>query len=98
MSMKKLFVVLLIGAFALAAPIQAQESGTPKKKLLLITESKGFVHDVVNRKKNPLCVVEKTFLELAAKYPFFDVDCSQDSRSVITGENLKKYDAVFFYT
>src|SRR5205814_4291204 len=64
----------------------------------LITESKGFVHSVVNRGKQPLCLVEKTFLELAEKNPFFEVDYTRDSRSVINDENLKKYDAVFFYT
>jgi hypothetical protein len=36
-----------------------------KKKLLLITESKGFVHSVVNRGKKDMCHVEKTFVEIA---------------------------------
>jgi type 1 glutamine amidotransferase len=99
MSMKKMLAALVLGLIALASPLQAQEkSDAPKKKLLLITESKGFVHSVVNRGKNPLCLVEKTFLALAEKNPFFEVDYTQDSRSAITGENLKKYDAVFFYT
>ena len=97
--MKKMLAALLLGLIVMAPSIQAQQpGGTPKKKLLLITESKGFVHSVVNRGKNPLCLVEKTFLELAEKNPFFDVDYTQDSRSAITGENLKKYDAIFFYT
>ena len=102
--MKKVFASLLLGLLAFAPTAAAQEStkaragGAVKKKLLLITESRGFVHGVVNRGKNPLCLVEKTFLELAQKNPFFEVDYTQDARSVIDGDNLKKYDAVFFYT
>lgn len=81
------------------SPVLAQNAaGTPKKRLLLITESRGFVHGVVNRGKKDTCLVEDVFIELAKKHPFFEVDYTQDSRSVITGENLKKYDAVFFYT
>jgi uncharacterized protein len=97
--MYKLLAALFLGLSVLASPSAAQvKPKEPKKRLLLITESKGFVHDVVNRRKEPMCLVEKTFVELAEKNPFFEVDYSQDSRSVITGENLKKYDAVFFYT
>lgn len=44
------------------------------------------------------CVVEKTFMELSKKTGMFDVVCSQDSRSEISAENLKNFDAVFFYT
>ena len=73
-------------------------AGEPKKRLLLVTESKGFVHSVVNRNKKDMCLVEKTFIELAQKFPFFEVEYTQDSRSAITAENLKKFDAVFFYT
>ena len=126
--------------------------GAPKKRLLLISESSGYAHQVSARqytiltkdenldripkiegleaklKKDkkgkttvslvyrgrldkPLeikdkdevlaivkpCLVETTFMELAKKHGF-EVDCSQDSRVEITGENLKKYDALFFYT
>ena len=43
-------------------------------------------------------VVEKAFMEMAAKTGMFDVVCSQDSRKEITAENLKNFDAIFFYT
>src|SRR5262249_2331832 len=43
-------------------------------------------------------VVEETFFELAARSRAFDVVCSQDSRKEIVAENLKHFDAVFFYT
>ena len=101
--MKKMLIALVLGLSVLAAPSFAQESriksgDAPKKRLLLITESRGFVHSVVNRNKKDMCLVEKTFVELAAKHKFFEVDYSQDARKVIDGDNLKKYDAVFFYT
>src|SRR5262249_21143522 len=63
--------------------VNAQPSDTPKKRLLLITESRGFVHSVVNRGKKNMCLVEKTFVELAEKNKFFEVDFTQDARSVI---------------
>jgi uncharacterized protein len=102
--MRKMIAALVMGLFLFAAPSQAQNppaaagEKTPKKRLLLVTESRGFVHDVVNRKGKDMCLVEKTFVELAKKHPFFEVDYTQDSRQAIDGENLKKYDAVFFYT
>jgi uncharacterized protein len=100
--MKRMIVAVMIGLFLFTAPSHAQNSvpgdKAPKKRLLLITESRGYVHSVVNRNKKDMCLVEKTFVELAKKNPFFEVDYTQDSRQAIDGENLKKYDAVFFYT
>jgi type 1 glutamine amidotransferase len=43
------------------------------------------------------CVVEITFQELGKKHGF-EVTCTQNSREEITADNLKNYDAVFFYT
>jgi uncharacterized protein len=89
--------VLAAGLLATAGPALAQE--VSKKKLLVITESKGFVHDVVRRGKDgSLCLVEKVFQDLAKKAGFFDVEVSQDSRKDLTAENLKNFDAVWFYT
>jgi type 1 glutamine amidotransferase len=89
--------VLAAGLFNSAGIGLAQEAG--KKKLLVITESKGFVHDVVRRGKDgSLCLVEKVFHDLAKKAGFFDVVVSQDSRQDLTAENLKNFDAVWFYT
>jgi type 1 glutamine amidotransferase len=153
-------VLALVGANRLSAQPGATAAGDKqppgKKRLLLITESKGFVHDVVRRKvtlaadldpmnlpkiqglelkvvkekkkgeevdkivaqysgrietpagiefsegkkfvaKVEWCLVEKTFKELGAKHDF-DVVCSQDSRTEITPENLKNFDAAWFYT
>ena len=136
--MKRMLIALTLAMFALPAFSVAQDvTGAPKKRLLLITESRGFVHSVVARpssvvakgapnmdglefklNKNKLgvsfngrltkpleivaivkpCLVEKTFMELAEKTGLFEVDCSQNSRAELTSDNLKNYDAVFFYT
>jgi type 1 glutamine amidotransferase len=88
---------LFIGLLGLAL---TPASGEPpaKKRLLVITESKGFVHECVNRKDKPLCLVEEALIDIGKKSGDFEVVCSQDSRKEITAENLKNFDAVFFYT
>jgi len=84
---------------ALTAASGADEKKAAKKKLLVITESKGFVHPVVKRPKaDEFCLVEKVLTELGKKSGDFEATCTQDSRAAITAENLKDYDAVFFYT
>lgn len=147
----------LLGALLLALPGAASaadkaDAAGAKKRLLIITESKGFRHGCVTRKvalapglqpeslpivpgleirvntdpkagrinlqgtyagrlegptelmaggkpvaKVEPALVEKTFMELGRKHGF-EVACSQDSRQEITGENLKNFDAVWFYT
>jgi uncharacterized protein len=88
--------LLVSAAVWTVAPVSAE--GPTKKRLLVITESKGFVHDCVNRKGKPLCIVEEALTELGKKTGDWEAVCSQDSRKDITAENLKDYDAVFFYT
>ncbi len=95
----KRMLFLLTGALLLSLS-QSPAPGDDKpgkKRLLVITESKGYRHSCVTRKNGALCLVEKTFIELGKKHNF-DVECSQDSRSAITAENLKNFDAVWFYT
>lgn len=147
-------MIRLLAAVCLAlsiapSPVLAQGEQAPKKRLLLISESKGFPHPVsarqytivakdatleqfpkiegldvsLNKDKKvvvkyygrldkPLeiknngillaiakpCLVETTFMNLAQKTGLFDVVCSQNSRAEISGDQLKNYDAVFFYT
>ena len=79
-------------------PFARGEEGKTIKKLLVITESRGFRHSVVARGKGgELSLAEKVLTQLG-KDDGFEVTCSQDSRKAITAENLKQYDAVFFYT
>jgi uncharacterized protein len=72
--------------------------GAPKK-ILVITESKGFVHGVVKRPTNgELCVVEKALQEIGAKSGVFETVNSQNAIEALTRDNLKKFDGLFFYT
>lgn len=102
MTMSKLFGPGLFALTAAAviglAPAHADAPKGGKKRLLVITESRGFVHDVVRRKDGLPALVEKVLTELGEKSGQFDVVCTQDSRKEITAENLKNFDAVFFYT
>jgi type 1 glutamine amidotransferase len=61
-----------------------------KPRVLYITESKGFRHDVLPES-------EKVMQELAAKHGF-EVTVSHEAEKVMTAENLKSYDVVMFYT
>lgn len=77
----------------------AQEPKPAKKRLLVITESRGFVHDVMRRGKDGSpALVEKVLTEMGEKSGDFEAVCSQNARKDIVKENLDKFDAVFFYT
>ena len=82
-----------------ASGLFAQDGEKKIPKLLVITESKGFVHEVVKRPApDKFCIVEEALTKLGKDTGDFEAVCSQDSRKAITAENLKQYDAVFFYT
>src|SRR6188472_3830968 len=68
-----------------------------KKKLVLITQSVGFDHEVVKQKDGKPSIVEQTFRDLAAKTNLFDVEHSRDA-SILTPEKLKQTDIVVLYT
>jgi type 1 glutamine amidotransferase len=93
-----LAVSLGLAGLSAAAPDKSVGVAPARKRLLVITESRGFVHDVVRRKDGELCLVEKTLIALGEKAGDFEAVCSQDSRKEITAENLAKFDGVFFYT
>ena len=79
----------LFAAGACAAP----------KKILVITESKGFRHDVVKRPTNgQLCIVEKALQEIGKNSGVFETVNSQNAIEALTRDNLKKFDGLFFYT
>jgi putative membrane-bound dehydrogenase-like protein len=95
-------MVLSCGALAAvarsapAAPAAGAGAGA-KKRLLLVTQSKGYEHDVVKRKGGKPSVVERTFNQLAEKTGLFTVEATRDA-SMITPEKLKNVDIVVFYT
>jgi uncharacterized protein len=69
------------------------------KKILVVTQSKGFTHSVVKRPTNgELCIVEKVMEEIGKTSGVFETVNSQDAVEVLTRDNLKNFDAIFFYT
>ena len=84
---------------ALAALVFTATAEAAAKKILVITQSKGFQHGVVKRPApDQLCLVEQQVKELGEKSGIFTADFSQDAIAVLTKANLAKYDALFFYT
>ena len=67
------------------------------KKVLMLTKSSAYQHAVVARGKDgSLGPAEQTVVDLGKKHGF-DVTVTKDGRK-INAENLKNYDALFFFT
>src|SRR4051794_26524210 len=92
------FLSLTAALLCAGALTAAEKPAEAKKRLLVITQSAGFVHGVVKRpNENELSLAEKTLIEIGNKNNI-EVVCSQNAREMITAENLAKFDALFFYT
>ena len=77
---------------------QATQAATKEgpERLLFLTHSAGFEHGVVKRRPNGrLSIAEERLIEAAGDD--YEITATQDC-SVITPENLAKYDALLFYT
>jgi uncharacterized protein len=97
-SFRRLRQVVLMGFVVVAlvpAVIFAEEK---KPRVLLVTESKGFVHKPVNRIDGALAPSEVAMRQLSLDSNAFLLELSQDSASAITRENLERFDVVMFYT
>src|SRR5690349_7748153 len=82
----------------LLVPAAGYSQDKKKYKILYITQSKGFKHGSVDRKKDaPLAPSEISVTEIGKESGLFDVECTQDA-SVLTADKLKELDAVMFYT
>lgn len=93
--MKMLRLVLSV---TIAAGLFAADAAEPKK-MLVITQSKGFVHGSVKRKKDgKLSASEIALKQLGQQTKLFEATCSQDCATDFTKENLQNYDIVVFYT
>ena len=68
------------------------------KRILVLTESRGFTHDVVKRGDDGLCVVEKIMAKIGGDSGVFETVNSQSAMEALTAENLQRFDGVFFYT
>lgn len=67
-------------------------------RVLMLTQSQGFVHGSVNRHDNPLAASEIAMTQLGQQTGLFKVDCTQNAAADFTKENLQKYQVVMFYT
>jgi len=95
---------LIVRAFALLlllTPLAGVAQGKQEKKkykILYISQSKGFKHGSVDRKKDaPLAPSEISVTDIGKESGLFEVECTQDA-SILTAEKLKELDAVMFYT
>ncbi len=92
----------MIGAallsLALAPPARSADEPATKVKALFLTQSKGFVHGSVNRRKETLAPAEIAMTQLGQQTGLYDLHCTQDGAADITKDNLKNYDIVMFYT
>jgi type 1 glutamine amidotransferase len=70
----------------------------PKPRVLMLTESKGFVHQPVKRLEGELSPSEVAMRQLAIESGKFTLELSQDAATSITRENLQNFDVVMFYT
>src|SRR5206468_6783771 len=68
----------------------------PRRKILFFTKSSGYEHSSIKRTGKELSHAERLLTGLGASHGF-DVTATKDG-SVFTAENLKQYDAFFFYT
>jgi type 1 glutamine amidotransferase len=75
-----------------------QEPRTNGYRILMVTQSKGFVHGSVNRRNKPLAPAERAVTDIGVRNKLFRVDCTQDCEQDFTRANLQNYDLVFFYT
>ena len=90
----RFLAVLVLLSPALGATAQEKK----KYKMLFITQSKGFKHGSVDRKKDaPLAPSEISVTDIGKTSELFEVECTQDA-AVLTPEKLKELDAVMFYT
>ncbi|HUR39482.1 MAG TPA: ThuA domain-containing protein, partial [Planctomycetota bacterium] len=91
-------LVRLSALLVLLTPLVGVAQEKKKYKILYISQSKGFKHGSVDRKKDaPLAPSEISVTEIGKESGLFDVECTQDA-SILTPEKLKELDAVMFYT
>lgn len=88
----------ILSVCGLLCTFACAEDAPKKARMLVVTQSKGFVHGSVKREKDTLAPAEIAMTQLGQQTGLFTVDCTQEADKDFTEENLKKYDLVFFYT
>jgi type 1 glutamine amidotransferase len=92
------FAALFTSKSASAADESSAAKPAKPARMLFVTKSFGFVHDVVKRKNGEPSIAEKEVKKWADESGLFTVDCTQDVPADFTKDNLKTYDLVMFYT
>jgi len=92
-------MMLLCSALLIATPVsqdKAPDAPRALPRVLFLTHSAGFMHDVVRREKpEQLAFAEARMVEFSKGR--FEVDCTQDCARIKAAE-LARFDAVMFYT
>jgi type 1 glutamine amidotransferase len=94
--MKTFLLFCFLAAWVLNSLMNAIAADPPR--MLMITQSAGFMHKPVKRLGEPLSGAEAAMTMLGRSTGEFVVDCSQDASVAVTKENLQQYDIVTFYT
>ncbi|HKQ07669.1 MAG TPA: ThuA domain-containing protein [Blastocatellia bacterium] len=87
---KKLFTILVVALAAAFAQTGTGEAARAKHRVLYLTHSAGFKHEV-------LPVSETIMKEIGERSGMFEVTATKDC-ALLSREGLKPYDAVVFYT
>jgi hypothetical protein len=88
----------VVGLVVLTCVTGWADDAKPKTKVLMLTQSKGFVHGSVKRPAEKLAPSEVAMIQLGQQTSLFDVHCTQDAAADFTKSNLQKYQVVMFYT
>ncbi len=106
MHFQNLFLSLIVGITVATSGVvvSAAEKAAPSR-ILMLTQSAGFVHSSVKRPdgdkqdgEKKLAVSEISMIQLGHSTELFTVDCTQDAAEDFTKANLQNYDIVMFYT
>ena len=88
---------LAVGLAWVGATLTAAD--TPRPRVLMLTQSKGFTHGSVQRpEKDKLAPAEIAMTQLGQQSGLFDIVCTQDAAADFTRDHLQKFDMVVFYT
>jgi uncharacterized protein len=96
--MKRLFLSVLVGLFAVGLSLHAADASSgPRKKVLFFSKSSGFEHDAIKTLENPkFGYAFRVLKELGDKHNI-EFTFSKDG-SLFSKDYLAQFDAIFFYT
>jgi len=99
MKLSRFLAAVVAGTLLSSALVSAADP----VKAIMLTQSRTFTHDPVqrnpnNQPKRELAPAEVALIQLGKKTGLFDVVCTQDAAADFTKATLDKVDLVFFYT